>query len=176
MTNYRRPKLAGATWFFTVNLAERGDNRLLLTHMDRLRHSFRRVRQRHPFRIDALVVLPEHLHCIWTLPPGDADYATRWSLIKAGFSRGLPDGETVSASRAKRGERGLWQRRYWEHLIRDDEDFARHADYIHWNPVKHGHVGRVRDWPFSTFHTLVVRGVYALDWAGGDDVGIKAGE
>jgi REP-associated tyrosine transposase len=176
MTNYRRAHTPGATWFFTVTLAERHGNRLLVDHIDRLRQTVLDVKRRHPFRIDALVVLPDHLHCLWTLPPGETDYGTRWGLIKAGFSRGIAAGEALSASRSKRGERGLWQRRFWEHLIRDDADFARHADYIHWNPVKHGHVGRVADWPYSTFHAWVARGVYAADWGGGDDVELAAGE
>jgi REP-associated tyrosine transposase len=176
MTAYRRARLPGATWFFTVNLAERHGTRLLVDHIDGLRHAFRQVKLRHPFRIDAMVILPDHLHCLWTLPPGDADYATRWGLIKATFSRGVATGETRTASRARRGERGLWQRRFWEHLVRDEEDYARHADYIHWNPVKHGHVDRVADWPYSTFHHHVARGVYAPDWAGGGEAPLDAGE
>ena len=118
MTEYRRANTAGATWFFTVNLAERHGNRLLVDNIDLLRQVFRKVKQDHPFEIDAFVLLPEHLHCIWTLPDGDSDYKTRWALIKAGFSRRIPTGERRSESRVKRGERGIWQRRYWEHLIR----------------------------------------------------------
>jgi putative transposase len=166
MTNYRRPYVAGATYFFTVNCAERHDNRLLVERIDLLRHVFRKVKADHPFHIDAIVILPEHLHCIWTLPPGDSDYKTRWALIKAGFSRQIPSGEWRSESRAKRGERGIWQRRYWEHLIRDDLDCRRHVDYIHWNPVKHGWVTRVMDWPHSSFHDGVKRGLFPPDWAG----------
>jgi putative transposase len=165
MTEYRRAKLEGATYFFTVNCAERHGNHLLVDSIDLLRQIFRKVKSEHPFEIDAIVVLPEHLHCIWTLPPGDADYQTRWALIKAGFSRAIPAGERQSASRIKRGERGIWQRRYWEHLIRDDQDFERHVDYIHWNPVKHGWVRRVGDWPHSSFHAYVRRGIYPADWA-----------
>jgi putative transposase len=100
------------------------------------------------------------------LPEGDADFSTRWSLIKAGFSRGLPAAEPLSASRARKRERGVWQRRYWEHTIRDEDDFARHADYIHFNPVKHRLVRRVRDWPFSYFHRMVRLAIYPADWAG----------
>lgn len=165
MTEYRRAKIPGATYFFTVNCAERSGNRLLVDHIDRLRPIFRKVKSEHPFEIDAMVVLPEHLHCIWTLPPGDADYPTRWALIKAGFSRAIPAVERRSMSRIKRGERGIWQRRYWEHLIRDDPDFQRHVDYIHWNPVKHGWVRRVKDWPHSSFHAYVRRGIYPANWA-----------
>jgi REP element-mobilizing transposase RayT len=114
--------------------------RLLVDYIDLLRQAFRYVRRRHPFDIEAIVVLPDHLHAIWMLPEGDADFALRWRLIKSMFSRGLPAGERTSASRAQKGERGIWQRRYWEHTLRDEEDFARYADYIHFNPVKHGHV------------------------------------
>jgi len=176
MTEYRRAKAEGATYFFTVNCAERRGNRLLMEHIDLLRQAFRRVKNDHPFKIDAIVVLPDHLHCIWTLPAGDADYKTRWALIKAGFSRGIPSGESRSRSRIKRGERGVWQRRYWEHLIRDERDYQRHVDYIHWNPVKHGWVTRVRDWPRSSFHAYVRRGIVSADWAGELDENLEVGE
>jgi putative transposase len=116
--------------------------------------------------IDAIVILPDHLHAVWTLPDGDRDFALRWRLIKAAFSRGLSAGERISASRARKAERGIWQRRYWEHTLRDDDDLARHIDYIHFNPVKHGHVARVVDWPHSSFHRMVERGVYPADWGG----------
>ncbi len=135
MTNYRRIYVPGATWFFTVALARRQNNRLLVEHIDELRAAFRYVLARHPFHIDAIVILPEHLHCLWTLPSGDPDFSTRWGLVKSHFSRALPTGEAVSASRVKRGERGVWQRRFWEHQIRDDGDYVRHVDYIHWIPA-----------------------------------------
>ncbi|MFV1997206.1 MAG: transposase [Acidiferrobacterales bacterium] len=176
MTEYRRAKVGGATWFFTVNCAERRGNRLLVENIDLLRRVFRKVKNNHPFHIDAIVVLPDHLHCIWSLPPGDADYKTRWGLIKAGFSRDIPPGERRSRSRIKRGERGIWQRRYWEHLIRDDRDYQQHIDYIHWNPVKHKWANRVRDWPHSSFHMYVRRGIVAADWAGEPDDSLEAGE
>ncbi len=175
MTEYRRAYVPGASWFFTVNLAHRKGNRLLVEHADLLRASFTAVRENHPFRIDAIVILPEHLHCIMTLPEGDADFSTRWTLIKSGFSRAIKKGEHVSASRQTRGERGIWQRRFWEHLIRDQEDFNRHADYIHWNPVKHGWVRHAADWPNSTFHDSVRRGIYPVDW-GGVAEGMAVGE
>jgi putative transposase len=149
MTDYRRNFLAGGSFFFTVNLAER-HLRLLMDHIDKLRAAFRETRRRHPFTIDAMVVLPDHLHTIWTLPEGDADFATRWRLIKSAFSHSLASGERVSESRAAKGERGIWQRRFWEQIIRDDNDSARHADYIHINPVKHRLVARVSDWPCSS--------------------------
>src|SRR5713101_3066316 len=144
MTNYRRNFVPGGSYFFTVNLADRR-SRLLIDH---------------------IVLLPDHLHAVWTLPDGDPDFSLRWRLIKSTFSRALPPGEQVSASRAGRGERGIWQRRYWEHTLRDEADFARHVDYIHFNPVKHGHAQRVREWPYSSFQRMVRLGVYPEDWAG----------
>jgi putative transposase len=165
MTDYRRNFVAGGSFFFTINLAER-QLRLLTDHIDKLRTAFRETRQHHPFTIDAIVVLPDHLHTIWTLPEGDADFSTRWRLIKSAFSRNLDTPEMISQSRAAKGERGIWQRRYWEHTIRDDDDLARHVDYIHINPVKHRLVARVRDWPYSSFHRMVRLGTYPEDWAG----------
>ena len=175
MTNYRRNFIPGGCFFFTVNLADRRLS-LLTNHLDTLRAAFRETRQRHPFEIDAIVILPDHLHTVWTLPEDDADFATRWRLIKTNFSRNVPAGERVSASRSAKGERGIWQRRYWEHTIRDEDDFERHVDYVHINPVKHGLVGRVRDWLPSSFHRMVRLGIYPADWAGedsraGDDFG-----
>ena len=125
MVEYRRAKVEGATYFFTVNCAERHRNHLLVNHIDLLRQVFRKVKEDHSFAIDAIVVLPDHLHCIWTLSPGDADYKTRWALIKAGFSRRMPPGEKRSQSRRKRGERGIWQRRYWEHSLTAMESEAK---------------------------------------------------
>ena len=161
---YRRANVAGATYFFTVNLADRQAS-LLVDHIDALREALRRVRQVHHFRIDAMVVLPDHLHAQWTLPPGDADFATRWMLIKDGFSRQIPATEFRSPSRAAKGERGIWQRRYWEHVIRDEEDFARHVEYIHFNPVKHGLVRQPVEWPYSSLHRYVRLGLVGAEWA-----------
>ena len=173
MTEYRRAHVPGASWFFTVNLAQRRGNDLLVAHIAALRAAFEAVRVRHPFRMEAVVVLPDHLHCIMTLPEGDADFSTRWSLIKGNFSRAIERRESVSASRAGRRERGIWQRRFWEHMLRDQDDFNRHADYIHWNPMKHGWVRRVGDWPHSSFHDYVRRGIYPPDWGGvADDAAI----
>ncbi|MDB5514655.1 MAG: transposase [Tardiphaga sp.] len=165
MTDYRRNFIDGASFFFTVNLAERR-LRLLTEHIEDLRTAFRETRRRHPFTIDAMVVLPDHLHALWTLPEGDWDFSTRWQLIKSTFLRSLAPGERVSASRAAKGERGVWQRRFWEHTVRDESDLVRHIDYIHINPVKHGLVTRVRDWPYSSFHRMVKLGVLPEDWAG----------
>jgi len=173
MTEYRRADVPGASWFFTVNLAQRKNSSLFIDHIDSLRNVFKKVKVGHPFRIDAIVILPEHLHCILTLPEGDANFSVRWNLIKSNFSRTLEKGEQISLSREIRGERGIWQRRFWEHLIRDQEDFNRHADYIHWNPVKHGCVNRVADWPHSSFYEYVQRGIYPVDWGGGSGAVIK---
>ncbi|MEL1265257.1 REP-associated tyrosine transposase [Pseudoxanthomonas putridarboris] len=165
MRTYIRTRSAGGTYFFTVNLAER-KARLLTEHIIELREAFRRTRRDHPFLLDAIVVLPDHLHCLWTMPDGDDDYPTRWRLIKSRFSRGIAHGEWVSNSRRRKGERGIWQRRYWEHLIRDDHDYRVHADYIHYNPVKHGHAASPADWPYSTFHRWLDRGTYPPGWGG----------
>jgi len=167
MPDYLRAWHPGGTYFFTINLLQRQGNDLLVRHIDTLRHVVKSVQARHPFRIHAWVVLPEHMHCVIELPPGDADFATRWRLIKSDFSKAMPRGERLSAVRVRRGERGIWQRRYWEHLIRDERDYRAHMDYVLINPVKHGLVNRVADWPYSTFHRLVAEGVYPIDWAGG---------
>jgi len=164
MVNYRRNRLPGGTYFFTVTLRDRRAT-TLVDHIDALRNAFRMARNRCPFAIDAVVVLPEHLHTIWTLSPGDDDYPARWKSIKSSFSRALAK-SGAAISRNSRGEYDLWQRRYWEHTIRDQEDLHRHLDYIHFNPVKHRLVNRVRDWPYSSFHQFVRRGVYDADWGG----------
>jgi putative transposase len=164
MPNYRRMWMPGGSYFFTVTLLERHHSDLLVRYIDLLRTSVLRVRRRRPFVIHAWVVLPEHLHCLVELPAGDADYATRWMLIKQSFAKSLPKIEFRNAARLRRQERGIWQRRYWEHVIRDDEDWHRHLDYLHYNPVKHGHVQRVSEWPHSSFHRFVRRGIYPIDW------------
>ena len=163
MTNYRRTHAPGATWSFTVNLADRR-SRLLVERIDTLREAIRHVQNRHPFHIEAMVVMPDHLHAVWTLPTGDSDYPTRWRLLKTWFSSHIPAGERRCNSRMAKGERGIWQRRYWEHLVRDEADLSRCVDYVHFNPVKHGHVARVVDWPYSTFHRHVARGWLPADW------------
>ena len=166
---YRRAFVAGGTYFFTVNLLER-DKSLLTDHIDLLKTAFHRVKLSHPFYIDAIVVLPDHLHAIWTLPANDADFATRWRLIKSHFSRGLPCTERTNLSRLKKSERGIWQRRYWEHLIRDDLDYQRHVDYIHYNPVKHGYVDKAFDWPYSSIHRFIEKGIISSDWGVGESI------
>jgi putative transposase len=165
MTNYRRYKLEGGVYFFTVNIAERRKT-LLTDRIQVLREAFRQVKENHPFTMDAVVVLPDHLHAIWTLPEGDDDFSLRWRQIKSAFSRALEKGEPLSKSRVMKAERGIWQRRFWEHAIRDETDYAMHVDYIHYNPVKHGYVKRVVEWPYSSFHRFVGRGIYPSNWTG----------
>lgn len=171
MRTYMRSRVKGGTYFFTVNLAERHGNTLLVDHINALKAAFQRTRQDLPFAMPGYVVLPEHLHCLWRLPDDDDDFPTRWRLIKSRFSRSLPAGERRSRSRIGKNERGFWQRRYWEHLVRDEADFRRCLDYIHYNPVKHGHAAHACDWPHSSFRHWVARGVYPMDWAATGDGG-----
>jgi putative transposase len=175
MPDYRRYRVPGGCYFFTVNLLERRMDHLT-RHIDLLRQVVRDVRQRRPFHIDAWVVLPDHLHCVWTLPEGDHDFSTRWRLIKTAFAKHLPLVEMRSEVRVSRNERGIWQRRFWEHAIRDERDYAAHIDYVHINPVKHGRVERVVDWPYSTFHRYVAHGVYPREWGGSLGLELKEGE
>ena len=176
MSNYRRAYITGGTWFFTVNLLQRKNNNLLVRHIAELREVVRNVKQKYPFTIDAWVILPEHMHCVWTLPEGDVDFSTRWRLIKSGFSRRIPKTEYRSEVRIKANERGIWQRHYWEHLIRDGLDYQRHIDYVHVNPLKHGWVKQVRDWEYSTFHRYVQTGIYPADWCGQVNMGGEFGD
>ena len=174
---YRRANVKGGSYFFTVNLADRRSS-LLVDNIDILRNAMSTVMKRRPFTIEAIVILPEHLHALWTLPEGDNDYATRWMLIKTGFSRQLPKGEYCTASRKKKGERGIWQRRYWEHVIRDERDFNCHLEYIHYNPVKHGHAKQASAWQYSSIHRYIANGIIAKDWGQGTKPteGISFGE
>ena len=144
--------------------------------MDALREAVRKTKQERPFRINAWVVLPEHMHIMLTLPAGDADFSSRIRAIKIRFNRATPATERRSETRVNNGERGIWQRRFWEHLIRDERDFEKHFDYVHYNPVKHGHSTNVADWPYSTFHRCVDSGLYPRDWAGGDVTDLEIGE
>lgn len=165
MPNYRRAFVPGGCWFFTVNLHDRSQS-LLVDNIDALRNAIRQTLRRYPFRIDAMVILPDHIHAIWTLPPGDVDFSIRWRLIKTRFAKSIPRGESRSAVREARGERGIWQQRFWEHLIRDEDDYGHHVEYCYINPMKHALVGRVCDWPFSSFHRDVRDGIFPQDWAG----------
>jgi putative transposase len=163
MVRYRRNFVAGGTYFFTVTLVDRRST-ALVDHVGALREAFRVTRRERPFTIDAIVVLPEHLHVLMTLPSDDADYPGRWRKIKSLFSRRIAEKIGLKANAS--GEYGLWQRRFWEHTIRNDTDFERHVDCIHYNPIKHGLVTRVSDWPHSSFHRYVRFGILPADWAG----------
>jgi len=168
VSHYRRPRVGGAIYFFTVVTYRRQP---ILTHPPvrrSLREALTLTSSERPFETIAIVLLPDHLHCLWQLPEGDADFSTRWRLVKARLSRavaplgyGLADG---GPSRARRREHTVWQRRFWEHLIRNEDDLRRHADYIHYNPVKHGYASRPATWPYSTFAKFVRHGWYAPHW------------
>jgi len=187
MPNYRRPHVTGAHVFFTVNLADRGSD-LLVREIGCLRAAVADVRAKRPFTIDAWVVLPDHLHTVWTVPPGDADFSTRWAAIKARFTRYVRDSGRVgfhptigkdgersvvgwnptlrSASKLRKGDAGVWQRRFWEHHIRDEADYANHVRYCWINPVKHGLVEWAADWPYSSIHRDIARGRVEPEWSG----------
>jgi putative transposase len=166
---YRRAWLPGGSYFFTVVTADRQPLLANEAAIALLRRGFRRVRERYTFTVDAMVVLPDHLHCIWTLPPGDADFATRWRLIKTWFTKHYGEGLDAGASgyAALTRPTRIWQNRYWEHVLRDDRDYERHADYIHYNPVKHGLVASAADWPFSSFNRFAEAGLYPPNWGQG---------
>ncbi len=171
MSNYRRAELSGGMFFFTVvtfrrrKLFNQAESRKIL------RESIILVRQKYPFAINAWVLLPEHIHCIWTLPEQDSDFSIRWALIKSNFSKQIKPlyhkAEWMTPSKQKHRESTIWQRRFWEHQIRDEHDYRTHINYIHYNPVKHGLVTRVRDWPYSTFHRYVRQGIYSENWGSG---------
>nr|WP_288454134.1 transposase [uncultured Pseudomonas sp.] len=175
MTNYRRHYQAGGTYFFTLVLADRRQD-WLVSHIAALRQSIHQKQQRAPFALQAWVVLPEHCHLLMRLPEGDRDFSNRLRRIKGDFSRQIPLPADLRQSQRAKGERGVWQRRFWEHAIRDEDDWRRHMDYIHHNPVKHGLVARVSDWPHSSFHAYVQRGVYPPDWGWAAEVEMAAGE
>jgi putative transposase len=149
MSNYTRYYKNGGCYFFTVVLNDRSQN-LLTANIQLLRQSFAKIKQHYPFKIDAIVILPDHIHSVWTLPKNDNDFSTRWRLIKSAFSRSLSQNEYVSTSRENKHERGIWQRRFWEHFIKDQEDYNHHIDYIHFNPVKHGYLNDAYQWPYSS--------------------------
>ncbi len=169
---YRRARIKGGTYFFTVVTYKR---RRILTepgNVSLLRKAFRQVMDNHPFTIDAFVLLPDHLHCIWTMPEGDRDFSKRWRLTKSYFSRkcDATHKNIPSRSRRKKKELAVWQRRFWEHLIRNEQDFVKHIEYIHYNPVKHGLAKAPKDWEYSSFHRYVREGVYDLEWGGGENI------
>ncbi len=172
MSHYRRNYVEGGTYFFTVVTYRR--RKILTADLSRecLRAAIETIKQDRPFEIVAMVLLPDHLHAVWTLPPGDADYSTRWRRIKEEFTRqylargGIELGQT--RSRREHGQRGIWHKRFWEHTVRNEADLERNCDYVHWNPRKHELVTRVADWPYSTFHRFVRAGQYDLEWGGTD--------
>ena len=161
MSSYRRMFVEGSSYFFTVVTHERRRVLTRASYLRKLREAFRQVMRTYPFTLDAIVVLPDHLHCIWTLPEGDADFSTRWRLLKRRFSVSCVLPTHVQTSKA------IWQPRFWEHLIRDQDDFRRHLDYIHYNPVKHGYVNAPAQWAYSSFTRYAQRGWYDADWGSG---------
>jgi len=163
---YRRSRSSGSSYFFTLVTYNRHPILCELGNIDLLRDSFKRVMIKHPFTIDAIVIMPDHLHCIWTLPLEDADFSTRWRLVKSWFSRrcNIKDRKNISDSRKSKQERAIWQRRFWEHLIRDERDFINHVEYIHYNPVKHGLVSSPKNWQYSSFHRYVKKGICDRNW------------
>jgi len=163
---YRRDRTQGATYFFTLVTLGRVPWLVSRGAVEQLRQAFRAEMVRRPFVVDAIVIMPDHLHAIWSLPQGEADYAMRWRNIKRAFTASIPPAQRpgVFASRQHKGEQAIWQRRYWEHRIRDEKDFARHVDYIHYNPIKHGYVIRSVDWPYSSIHRYIRQSVLTPDW------------
>ena len=171
MVAYRRNFVPGGTYFFTVTLRDRA-SRVLVERIDDLRAAYRRVHSERPFETVAIVVLPDHLHCVWTLPEGDADYSGRWRAIKSRFTMACRKADLPMTKNAA-GEYDLWQRHFWEHTIRDERDFENHVSYIHFNPVKHGYAQRAADWPHSSFHRYVRDGFLPIDWASGTELVVR---
>ena len=176
MSNYRRIIMPGATYFFTQVTYKRIP--WLCTDIGRetLRKGLQRTQKLYPFSIDAIALLPDHFHCIWTLPEGDSNYPIRWRYFKSFVTRScghkLQISTEISLSREKRQEKNLWQRRYWEHLIRNEKDFSNHCDYIHYNSVKHGLCQSPQNWQFSSFHRFVAKGIYPQDWGANESLNI----
>lgn len=166
---YRRAFIPGGTFFFTLVTEKRRPLLASDEAVDVLRQAFRTVKTARPFALDAMVVLPDHLHCLWSLPLGDTDFAIRWRLIKTWFTKHCNPAlrQERNRSRVARREKAIWQHRYWEHAIRDETDVARHLDYIHYNPVKHGYVTSAGEWPYSSFRRYVEKGIYTADWGQG---------
>lgn len=177
MPNYIRNYQKGASYFFTINIRDR-QSQLLTTYIDELRLAYQKTQQKMPFTTDAIIILPDHIHALWTFPENDNDYPTRIRLLKSYFSRKLPAHvkQTNNQSRQGKSETGVWQRRYWEHTIQNEIDYNRHMDYIHYNAVKHGHAKNPADWKHSTFMREVDNGRYDLNWAGDDYEDSRFGE
>jgi putative transposase len=169
---YRRAKIEGGTYFFTLVTHKRKKFLCEPENISLLREAFRYVMQRHPFTIDAIFILPDHLHCIWTLPEGDANFSTRWRLIKSYFSRNCDSQYhgKMNTSRENKKEQTIWQRRFWEHLIKNEQDFICHVDYIHYNPVKHRLVNAPSAWEYSSFHRYVQQEIYQIDWGANEEI------
>jgi len=171
MTQYRRSYIPGGTYFFTIVTYNRQP--ILTSPVSRrlLRDAWLTIQATHPFTLVACCLLPEHIHCIWTLPENDSDYSIRWQGIKGLFSKRYKKNMNfhaeISYSQKKKREAGIWQRRFWEHTLVEQEDFNTHVNYIHYNPVKHNLVKHVRDWPWSTFHSFVEKGIYDIEWGSG---------
>jgi len=168
---YRRARIAGASYFFTVVTHERRPIFRNAEAVALFQGGLSRIKHQHPFDIDAYVILPDHMHYIWTLPDGDSEFSTRWRLIKEAFTKPFVRQQQPlerSASRLAKREQPVWQRRFWEHVIRDDDDYATHVDYIHYNPVRHELVAAARDWRYSSFGEWVERGIYNANWGSGD--------
>jgi putative transposase len=161
----RRSHIKGGRFFFTVVTYKREKLFCSAKNVDLIRESMRYVKQRHPFTIEAFVLLPEHIHCIWTLPQDDHDFSTRWRLIKSFFSRNCEhQHKELKSSQIRKKEQGIWQPRFWEHFIRDEKDFISHVEYIHYNPVKQGLVKAPKDWKYSSFHRYAEKGIYEREW------------
>ena len=172
MSEYRRAYFSGGCYFFTVVTYDRNPILCTPSAIARLRSAFRHTMKRHPVMLDGLVILPDHIHCIWTLPENDANFSIRWNMIKRYFSIGIPGPANL------RREKNIWQRRFWEHTIRDEKDWENHINYIHYNPIKHKLVTNLQDWAFSSFHYYVKNKLLAPDWSSGEDdaEGDKFGE
>ena len=170
MPNFTRSRVPGGVYFFTVVTHQRRPILTMPLSRDCLRRALAAEQARAPFTLFAVVLLPDHLHAVWFLPEGDADYSTRWAKIKEHFTRGyLAAGGregVMTPNRWRHRERAVWQHRFWEHTIIDEDDLERCVNYVHWNPVKHGLVSRVKDYPWSSFHRFVASGDYPADWGG----------
>jgi putative transposase len=164
MPSYRRDRTFGGTWFFTVRLKNRKSS-LLVDQIELLRTSVKQTMQVMPFAIEFWVVLPDHMHCIWTLPKNDNDYPNRWKSLKGRFSRALPDRLSWQQDARRPREKGIWQNRYWEHRIRDNEDLINHSRYCYLNPVKHGLAAHPAEWPYSSYHRDAAHGLISADLA-----------
>lgn len=167
MSEYRRLYRKGGWYFFTVITYNREKILTQPANITRLRHAFHLVKDNYPFYIDGIVILSDHIHCIWRLPVEDDNFSIRWKLIKRYFSIG------VNTPVTERGEKKIWQRRFWEHLLRNEKDWQAHMDYIHYNPVKHGYVKSPKDWHHGSFHSAVKRGLYEEDWGASEPCSIQ---